>query len=66
MGVYKLQRYIHIYMYIDNIDNYIETTLYKRGGGPVPGWRKSPLLAGANIVTASVGAYRAGAWCSLS
>ena len=42
-------------MYIDNIDNYIETTLYKRGGGPVPGWRKSPLLAGANRVTASVG-----------
>ena len=53
-------------MYIDNIDNYIETTLYKRGGGPVPGWRKSPLLAGANRVTASVGAQRAGAWCSLS
>ena len=24
--------YIYIYMYIDNIDNYIETTLYKRGG----------------------------------
>jgi hypothetical protein len=58
--------YIYIYMYRDNIDNYIDTSIYQRGGGPVPGWRKSPLLAGANRVTASVGAQRAGAWCSLS